>query len=216
MKKKYQYLLLIIIFILPVIWGLLWKYSKISYQKLPVFGSLEMSGDTTPWVIPNFKFVNQNNDTISEKDFEGKIYIANFFFTSCAEVCPRMNKNLFIIYDKYKKNKQLMFISHTVDPDFDTVAILKEYAKNLKVDDYKWFFVTGSKKQLYDLAIEGYKAVAVSQNSDRDFIHSDKLVLVDKEKHIRGFYDSQDYKEIMRLEDDLKILFKEYSDKEPK
>lgn len=213
MKRIYKFIILGIIFIAPLVWGLLWKYSKISYKKLRTYGSVEMTGDTTPWVIPDFAFINQNNETITQKIFEGKVYVANFFFTTCSEVCPRMNKNLYIIYDKYKNNNDLMFLSHTVDPDYDSVKVLKEYAKKMNVDDSKWHFVTGSKKQLYDIAIESYKAVAVSQNSDRDFIHSDKLVLVDKEKHIRGFYDSQDYKEILRLEEDLKILFKEYSDK---
>ena len=213
MKKWNKYILLIIIFGAPLTWGLLWKYSKTSYKKLRVYGSVEMTGDTTPWVIPDFSFINQNNQTITQKDFEGKIFVANFFFTSCAEVCPRMNKNLFIIYEKYKNNPDLKFISHTVDPETDSIPVLKKYAKKMHVDDNKWHFVTGNKNQLYSIAIEGYKAVAVSQNDNRDFIHSDKLVLVDKEKHIRGFYDSQDYKEIMRLEDDLKILFKEYSDK---
>ncbi|NUM32090.1 MAG: SCO family protein [Bacteroidetes bacterium] len=213
MKKSYKYILLGIILIAPVVWGLIWKYSKTSYKKLPVFGDIEMTGDTTPWVIPDFSFTNQNNQTVTQNDFKGKIYVANFFFTSCAEVCPRMNRNLFTIYEKYKSNQDLKFISHTVDPEFDSVEVLKQYAKKMHVDNNKWYFVTGNKNQLYTLAIESYKAVAVSQNDDRDFIHSDKLVLVDKEKHIRGFYDSQDYKEILRLEDDLKILFKEYSEK---
>lgn len=176
-------------------------------------GTVEMTGDTTPYVIPDFKFIDQTGDTITQKDFEGKIYVANFFFVSCPDVCPKMNRNVHLVYEKFKKEPLLKFISHTVHPEHDSVAVLAEYAKKLKVDNNKWHFVTGRKKEIYDIAGQAYKAVTVTGDKPANFIHSETLILVDKEKHIRGFYDSQDFKDVLRLEDDIIIVLKEYSDK---
>lgn len=213
MKRYLKILIVGIILIGPLAWGLLWKYSKTSYRKLPIMGTVEMTGDTTPWVIPNFSFIDQNGDSISQKDFEGKVYVANFFFATCPDVCPRMNRNLHMVYEKFKKEPLLKFISHTVHPEHDSVPVLAEYASKLQVDAKKWHFVTGRKKDIYTIAEESYKAVTVEGDKPANFIHSDKLILVDKEKHIRGIYDSQDYKEILRLQDDIIIVLKEYGDK---
>jgi len=213
MKKALKFTILAIVFLGPAIWGLLWKYGKVSYVKLPVMGTIEMTGDTTPWTIPPFSFINQNNDSVTQKNFEGKIYVANFFFVSCPDVCPKMNKNLYIVYEKFKKHPDVKFISHTIHPEHDSVAVLAEYAKKLHIDNNKWYFVTGKKSKIYSLAEENYKAVAVKGNKPATFIHSDKLILVDKEKHIRGIYDSNDYNEIQRLQDGIIILLKEYRDK---
>ena len=191
----------------------MWKYSKTAYKKLPLMGTVEMTGDTTPYVIPDFIFIDQTGDTITQKDFDGKIYVANFFFVSCPDVCPKMNRNVHLVYEKFKKEPLLKFISHTVHPEHDSVAVLAEYAKKLKVDNDKWYFVTGRKKDIYTIAEESYKAVTVEGDKPANFIHSDKLILVDKEKHIRGIYDSQDFKDVLRLEDDIIIVLKEYSDK---
>lgn len=213
MNKSLKYLILILIFLGPLTWGLIWKYSKTSYKKLPVMGTIEMTGDTTPWVIPPFSFIDQNSDSITEKSFDGKIYVANFFFATCEEVCPKMNRNLFAVYDKFKLDTNIKYISHTVHPEHDSVPVLAEYARQLKVDASIWHFVTGRKSDIYELATESYKAVAVTGDKPSNFIHSDKLILVDKEKHIRGIYDSQDFKDVLRLEDDIIIVLKEYSDK---
>ncbi len=213
MKQFLKIFIVGAILIGPLVWGLLWKYSKTSYKKLPIMGSIEMTGDTTPWLVPNFSFIDQNGDSVTQKDFDGSIYVANFFFATCPDVCPRMNRNLHLVYEKFKLEPKVMFISHTVHPEHDTVAVLAEYAKKLQVDNKKWHFVTGRKKEIYTLAAESYKAIAVEGNKPAKFIHSDKLILVDKEKHIRGIYDSQDFSDVLRLEDDIIIVLKEYHDK---
>lgn len=213
MKRYLKFVILGTIFIGPIVWGLIWKYSKTSYTKLPVMGSIEMNGDTTPWLIPDFSFIDQNGDSVTQKDFDGKIYVANFFFATCPDVCPRMNRNLHLVYEKFKRDSNIKFLSHTVHPEHDTVAVLAEYAKKLKVDSKIWHFVTGRKKDIYTIAEESYKAVTVEGDKPANFIHSDKLILVDKEKHIRGIYDSQDFKDVLRLEDDIIIVLKEYGDK---
>jgi protein SCO1/2 len=213
MNKGFKILILAIVLLGPLAWGLLWKYSKTSYKKLPVMGSVEMSGDTIPWLIPNFSFISQTGDSVTQRNFEGKIYVANFFFTTCPEVCPKMNRNLHLVYEKFKRDPKIKFLSHTVHPEHDSVPVLAQYAKKLKVDNNIWYFVTGRKKDIYDIAEEGYKAISVQGDKPATFIHSEKLVLVDKEKHIRGIYDSHDYKEIMRLQDDIVIVLKEYDDK---
>jgi len=213
LKKVLKYLIIGIILLGPLTWGLLWKFSTHSYTKLPVMGSVEMNGDTTPWLIPPFKFIDQSGDSVTEKDFEGKIYVANFFFATCPDVCPKMNGHLRNVYEKFKNNPDIKFISHTVHPEHDSVAVLAAYAKTLSIDNKKWLFVTGRKKDIYDLAAESYKAVTVEGPKPATFIHSDKLILVDKEKHIRGIYDSQDYNDVKRLQDGIEILLREYHDK---
>ena len=176
-------------------------------------GSVEMNGDTTLWVVPDFSFIDQNGDTVTQKTFAGKIYVANFFFATCPDVCPRMNRNLHLVYEKFKRDSNVKFLSHTVNPEHDTVEVLAKYAAKLKADSRIWHFVTGRKKDIYSIAEEGYKAVSVEGDKPATFIHSEKLVLVDREKHIRGIYDSQDFKDVLRLEDDIIIVLKEYSDK---
>ena len=213
MKQIYKVILLSIILLAPLIWGLLWKYGKTSYKKLPVMGSVEMTGDTTPWLVTNFSFTDQTGKTITQNDFDGKIYVANFFFATCPDVCPKMNRNLHLVYEKFKRDSNIRYISHTVDPENDSVSVLASYALKLKVNPSIWHFVTGKKSEIYDMAEQSYKAVTVEGDKPANFIHSDKLILVDKEKHIRGIYDSQDFKDVLRLEDDIIIVLKEYHDK---
>ena len=212
-KQGLKYFILATVLLGPLVWGLFWKLGKVSYYKLPVMGTVEMTGDTTPFLIPDFKFVDQNNDTITQKTFEGKIYVANFFFASCPDVCPKMNRNLHVVYDKFKNHPDVLFLSHTVHPEHDSVPVLAEYAKKMQADAHKWHFVTGRKKDIYELAENSYKAVAVQGDKPATFIHSEKLVLIDKEKHIRGIFDSQDFNEVKNLEDAIVILLKEYRDK---
>lgn len=213
MKGPLKVLIISIIFLGPLAWGLIWKFSKTEYSKVPVMYDIEMSGDTIPWTIPPFSFVGQTGDSVTHRTFEGKIYVANFFFATCPDVCPRMNRNLHLVYEKFKRDKDIKFLSHTVHPEHDSVQVLAEYARDLNVDSSIWYFVTGRKKVIYDLAAESYKAVTVNGDKPQNFIHSDKLVLVDKQKHIRGIYDSQDYKDVLRLQDDIIVVLKEYRDK---
>jgi protein SCO1 len=175
-----------------------------------------MSGDTIPFVIPDFNFTNQYGKEISNKDFDDKIYVANFFFATCPDVCPEMNNNLTIVYDKFKSHDNVMILSHTVHPEHDSVAVLAAYAKKLGVNDNKWYFVTGSKTALYRMAEYEYRITATKGSGPKDFIHSEMLVLIDADKHIRGYYNGRDFKEIQRLNDGIKVMLKEEREKKIK
>ncbi|OQD44037.1 SCO family protein [Croceivirga radicis] len=159
--------------------------------------------------IADFSLVNQNGKTITQKDYKGKIYVADFFFTTCPTICPIMTKNMAAIQDKI--GEEVMLLSHSVTPQIDSVAQLKKYALEKGVDDSKWNLVTGDKKQIYALARKSY--LAVKNDGDGgpyDMIHTENFILVDKERRIRGFYDGTNPKEIDKLLGDIEILKSSY------
>ena len=161
--------------------------------------------------IAPFQLINQNGDTITEKNYEGKIYIADFFFTTCPTICPIMTDNMADIQEEIKNDPDVMLLSHSVTPVIDSVAQLKKYALEKGVIDKKWNLVTGDKKQIYKLARKSY--LAVKNDGDGgpfDMIHTENFILVDKEKRIRGFYDGTNPEEIEKLMGDLEILKQEY------
>jgi len=163
--------------------------------------------------VGDFKLVNQNGRTITQKDYEDKIYIADFFFTTCPTICPIMTKNMVDIQEKIKGDPSIKLLSHTVTPEIDSVAQLKKYAIEKGVDDTKWNLVTGDKKQIYDLARKSYLAVqSDGDGGPYDMIHTENFILVDKEKRIRGFYDGTNAQEVEQLMADLKILKASYSE----
>ncbi|GAB4450392.1 MAG: hypothetical protein Fur0028_05870 [Bacteroidales bacterium] len=160
--------------------------------------------------IPAFKFINQDSIEVTEKTFDGKIYIADFIFLSCPTICPKMTNEMIKVYQTYKSNPNILFISHTIDPEHDSIPRLKSYAENLGIDPTKWFFVTGNKDKIYSLAEESYFATAYADNTaPGGYVHSGGLLLVDKNKHIRGVYDGTNPKETERLKADIKILLNE-------
>ena len=165
--------------------------------------------------IPPFSFVNQYNQAVTEQTINQKVYVCDFFFTTCQSICPIMSHQLERVYKEFKTRNDFMILSHTVNPETDSVPQLLEYAKQHGVTDNKWVFLTGDKKQLYELARKGYLLNAEEGNGDvDDFIHTQNFALIDKEKHIRGFYDGTDSAEVSRLINDIHVLFDEYSDKE--
>ena len=172
--------------------------------------------DTIYHSIPAFKFVNQDGDTITEKSFDGKIYVADYFFTTCKSICPKMATELQRVQDKFAyTNGLVQILSHTVNPENDSVDVLKNYSDMVHADTKIWNFVTGDKNQLYDLARYGYLVNAMEgDGGPDDFIHSELFVLVDKEKHIRGIYDGTNIKAVNDLLDDIKVLIAEYTIKE--
>ena len=162
--------------------------------------------------VANFSLTNQNGKNITEKDYASKIYIADFFFTTCPTICPIMTKNMFDIQELIKNDSEVLLLSHSVTPKIDSVAQLKKYALEKGVDDTKWNLVTGDKKQIYELARKSY--LAVKDNGDGgpyDMIHTENFILVDKERRIRGFYDGTKKEEVDRLMADLKILQASYA-----
>jgi len=158
--------------------------------------------------ISDFELTNQNGLKITQEYYNNKIYVADFFFTTCQDICPIMTKNMYKLQEKLKNENDILFLSHTVLPEIDTVEQLKKYAIKNNVDDSKWNLVTGEKKQIYDLARKSYLAVEDAEYGKFDMIHTENFMLIDKQRQIRGFYDGTNDKEIEQLISDIKILKK--------
>ncbi|UOY08536.1 SCO family protein [Muricauda sp. SCSIO 64092] len=162
--------------------------------------------------IANFELINQNGDTITQEAYTDKIYVADFFFTTCPTICPIMTKNMAEIQGSILDDDDVMLLSHSVTPQIDTVAQLKRYALEKGVLDSKWNLVTGDKRQIYELARKSYLAVKTDGDGGPfDMIHTENFILVDKEKRIRGFYDGTNTEEIQKLLQDLAILKNSYN-----
>lgn len=179
-------------------------------QRLPYFDSPEF---TPTWQkgshkIPNFRLTNQNGGIVTNHNYYGKIYIANFFFTSCPGICPKLTENMASLQEYYRNDDRILLLSHSVMPEHDTTAVLKKYALHHNVDDRKWNLVTGEKKALYKLARTGYFA---DDNFDatedqKDFIHTENFILVDAKGYIRGVYHGTLEVEIQRLIRHIELL----------
>ena len=188
-------------------------------ERLPVYQpdmvNAELVDTTVQFVrkyhkIADFKLVNQNGDTITEDFYDDKIYVADFFFTTCLTICPIMTDHMIEIQEKIKDDEDILLLSHTVSPVTDSVPVLKEYAVEKGVLDEKWNLVTGDKKQIYDLARKSYLATKSTGDGGKyDMIHTENFVLVDKKKQIRGFYDGTQPEAIEDLMRDIEILKKE-------
>ena len=174
--------------------------------------------DTVFHTIPNWKLTDENGRDFLGSALKGKIYVADFFFTRCGSICPKMSTELTRVQDTFSEENEVQLASFSVDPVHDTPEILREYAKKYDAKAGKWHFFTGTKFQIYPLAVKGYfipvadaseydKAV---KSPDETFIHSEKLILVDKEGHIRGFYDGTDKKDVDRLVLEIRVLLKIY------
>lgn len=160
--------------------------------------------------ISNFSLTNQNGETVTEENYHNKIYVADFFFTTCPSICPIMTENMFYIQEK-TINKDILLVSYSVTPEIDSVAQLKKYAIEKGVDDSRWNLLTGEKKDIYELARKSY--LVAKNNGDGgkyDMIHTENFVLIDKEKRIRGFYDGTNKEEMDKLLNDIQILEKSY------
>ena len=157
--------------------------------------------------VANFSLTNQNGITITNKDYENKIYVVDFFFTSCPTICPIMTNNMLKIQDEFIDNDDIKLLSMSVTPEIDNVEILKQYAIEKGVNDSKWNITTGPKKHIYELARKSYFAVVEQGDGGlQDFIHTPNFILIDTKKQIRGIYDGTNENEILRLIADIKIL----------
>ncbi|NER14157.1 SCO family protein [Leptobacterium flavescens] len=181
--------------------------------RLPYFNSADFTPQWEKGIhrIPDFSFINQNGKEITNNTYKGKIYIADFFFTICPGICPKLTKNMYQLQEAYGKDDQVMLLSHSVMPWVDTVETLKEYAKNNRVDPAKWNLVTGNKEQLYEIAREGYFADEdfTRTQDENKFIHTENFILVDGEGFIRGVYNGTLEIEVQRLMRHIEILKKE-------
>jgi protein SCO1/2 len=157
--------------------------------------------------IADFSFTNQNGKTITQKDYKGKVYVADFFFTTCQTICPKMTSNMTEIQKAFLNNPKVMLLSHSVLPDTDSVPVLKEYALKNGVVDGKWNLVTGDKKEIYGIARKSYLAVKTgSPDQLYDMVHTENFILVDTKQRVRGFYDGTKTEDITRLIQDVKWL----------
>lgn len=201
MKKKTRwyfifFLVLIVVFYVAAFWGTdAWK------AKLPVLTQ-----------VKPFKFLNQDGNTVTEQDVQNKVYVAEYFFTTCKGICPKMNRNMAKVYDKFKGEKDFVILSHTVDPERDSSARLKHYADSLKIDVTKWWFLTGTKDDLYTTARQSYLLDDQNNNKakiEEQFIHTQLFALVDKQKRVRGIYDGLKEDELLQLMKDIETLLGE-------
>ena len=162
--------------------------------------------------IKDFKLINQNGQQITNENYRDKIYVADFFFTTCQAICPIMKENMIILQDQYKNDDQVYLLSHTVTPEIDTKEVLKKYAIEKGIIDSKWNLVTGDKEQIYNLARKSYLVAEDIEESELfEMIHTENFVLVDPERRIRGFYDGTDQESMNALIYDIKVLKKEIS-----
>ena len=212
---KYRFFIIVLFCLCSVIIFLF--YNALQPQKvLPIYQpsmvNPELVDSTLQYVrkyhtVADFSLINQNGQTVTQADYANKIYIADFFFTTCPSICPIMTKNMAQIQSRIKEDREVMLLSHSVTPDIDSVAQLKKYAIAKGVDDTKWNLVTGDKKQIYDLARKSYLAVKEGgDGGSYDMIHTENFMLIDKKRRIRGYYNGTKQKDIDKLMEDLKIL----------
>ena len=189
---------------------------EVSKKQLPIYNPTDFNPKLVDKSIRNvsdnhrvkdFNLINQNGIKVSSKDYENKIYVVDFFFTSCPSICPIMTNNMLLIQEEFIQNNNIMLLSMSVTPEIDNVEVLKKYAIEKGVIDSKWNITTGSKKHIYELARKSYFAVLDQGDGGlQDFIHTPNFILVDTKKQIRGIFDGTVEKEISRLIQDINIL----------
>jgi protein SCO1/2 len=206
---------------------LLWNACKLNSgdnKALPIFGNKEavtktVNGkqvtDTLYQTIPAFKFVNQYGDTITDKSLDGKIYVADFFFTTCPNICPVMHRNMLPVYNEFKSHADFRIISHTIDPKYDTVPVLKKYADKMGISGNTWWLLHGQKNDTYTIA-KSYLVSLQEKNPQGQYVHDGYFILIDKQKRIRGTYQGTDAKEVEKMTADIKTLMAEPDQKSTK
>ncbi len=191
-KKKYE---------LPILGRMQVKDTVINGEKVK---------DTIYHTIADFQFVDQDSNFVTNETFDGQVYVADFFFTTCPTICPKMKQQMLRVYSAYKNNPEVGILSHTIDPKHDTVAVLHDFADKLGVETNKWHFVTGDQDEIYDLGEESYMIVAAEDNENPEisggYIHSGAFLLVDQERRIRGVYDGTRPEQVDILINDIKRL----------
>ncbi len=214
-KRNQRVVLGILLGIVPV--GLLFfKLFDNHYTTLPHFGQHEVNGpgDTTYFQVPAWSFTDQDGNIVSSETTKDKILVVDFFFTTCKSICPIMSTRMaglqvnIPLHDKAYRD--VLFLSHTVDPEHDTPEVLKEYAREYKADTARWKFLTGEAPTIYRMGNTGYLISAVEDTLDPErFVHSPNFVLVDKQRHIRGVYDGTASTDMKDLVQDIKLLIGE-------
>ena len=217
--KEYKCFGLVFLVISIVIVSIMYNILDV-YKPLPIYQpsnvSTELVDSTIQYKrkyhkVADFTLINQNGETITQDNYKDKIYVADFFFTTCQTICPIMTDHMKDIQEELKNDSDILLLSHSVTPEIDSVAQLKKYALEKGVIDNKWNLVTGDKKQIYELARKSYLAVKTDgDGGPYDMIHTENFMLIDKKRQIRGFYDGTNPEDIERLLDDIDILKEEY------
>jgi len=183
---------------------------KDKQKRLPFLQQDVVGKDTVYRTIPDFKFLNQDSLAVTNKDFDGKIYVADFFFTTCPTICPIMHRNLLKVYQKYLDNPEVRLASHTIDTKYDTPSTMKTYANKLGVKGDQWEFLWGTRDSVYAIAERNYLvSVGADSKAPGGFIHQGYLILIDKHRRIRGAYDGTEDAQVTQLMDDMDILLAE-------
>jgi len=212
-SSRWKILLLFSIILFPVLFWLLLTRGHNQFRKLPYYGPVEISatGDTIRHSLSDFHLVNQYGIPVSADSLRGRIHVANFFFATCKSICPQMNTQMARAAEKLKDDSDVVFVSFTVDPESDSVQALKAYGEKLHSELFHWWFLTGNKDTIYTAAREGYLVPAAKGKTAGDFFHSQDLILVDKDLHIRGIYDGLEPAEVDTMMDEIKVLRLEYA-----
>ncbi len=213
--RKYKYYIIGFCIISAIILSLFYNALKLP-KRLPIYSPAEVNPelvDTTiqhiqkHHTIADFSFQNQYNETVTQQDFEGVIYVADFFFTTCPTICPIMTKNMMDLQRQVQSYSDVKLLSHTVMPEVDSVPVLKEYAQKHQAIKGKWHLVTGDKKEIYYIARKSYLAVKTSTTDELyDMVHTENFVLIDKKRRVRGFYDGTKKEDVTRLVQDIEWL----------
>ena len=190
------------------------------HRKLPILGRKEiqetkvngsLTYDTIYHTIADFSLVDQDSNEVTNATFRNKIYVADFFFTTCPTICPIMKTQMLRVYEHFMDNDKVMFLSHTIDPDYDSVAVLHEFAERLGVSSTKWHFVTGLKEDIYDIGQRSYMVTAMEDEDEPGgYLHSGAFILVDGDRRVRGMYDGTSEEDVDRLIGDIPKLLEEY------
>ena len=178
---------------------------------LPILGERDVSpnGDTIYRTIPDFRFIDQDYQAVTNATFAGKIYVVDFFFIHCPTICPRVKKNGLRIYEKYRNDDRVLLLSHSIDVYNDTVAALKDHARKLGIETQKWRLVTGDHDALYGIADDYFSVATEDPEAPGGFDHSGRLILVDKDRHVRAFCDGTNAEEVDRFMRDMDVLLAE-------
>ncbi len=217
-----RFIILVLILIVPgFLYYLLQAKGKNRYKPLPVYGPKQVAKtfhkvrgkviyDTIYHQVQDFKLYDQDNNPVTQNSFKGKVVLVNFFFTNCPTLCKEIGKNMAELAGNYTKNSLLKFVSITVDPKTDQPAVLKNYARSLKADENQWKFLTGDTTTIYGLSRNGLLLSAVNGNGNpENYVYSEKLVLLDQERRIRGYYNGTSVNEMTKLNDEIKVLIAE-------
>ena len=219
MKKTIVYLLVITISIIAVATSIL--YEQKHERKLPILNPTDVNHALVDSSLHNkgvnhtildFHLINQNGENVTQEIIKDRVVVANFFFATCPTICPIMNSQLSRVHAEYIENNNVIILSHTVWPEMDSVEALKEYGERFEADSKRWQFLTGDKHHLYNLARKSYlvapsiRDTNFDQGGEGDFIHTENIVLIDKKRRIRGFYDGTDSLEVSQLIEDVQIL----------